>query len=43
MAKHRHFYIDKRKAYVIIAVIAVVAGIIGGFSASKIFLGGVLD
>lgn len=38
--KHRHFYIRKNKAYIIIAVIAVVAGLIGGFSASKIFAGG---
>ena len=41
--KHKHFYITKNKAYIIIAVIAVVAGLVGGFGASKIFAGGVLS
>ena len=37
MQKHRHFYIFKWKAYIIIAVIAIIAGLVGGFGASKIF------
>lgn len=41
--KHRHFYIWKYQAYIIIAVIAVIAGLVGGFGASKIFMGGVLS
>lgn len=38
--KHNHFYIRKYKAYIIIAAIAIAAGLIGGFGASKIFMGG---
>lgn len=35
--KHRHFYVRKYKAYIIMAAIAIAAGLIGGFSASKIY------
>ena len=38
--RHKHFYVRKYTAYIVIATIAIAAGLIGGFGATKIFMGG---